>query len=252
MLRFVDCFGPASNPSAVLLSPLSGAVSAVRLAAMVLMLALAPVVSAQEGAAESETAKPGAHSLVANTTERVMAVVTAAEDYADEDPERYYGEIQAILDPLIDYRGFARNVMGPYASSKRYRSLDEAGREELRSQLDTFTDAMQQSLIRTYSKGLLAFGEARIELAMEEPEAQSEKRASVKQLIYAENPQPYVVLYQMGRNKSGDWKLRNVIIESVNLGEIYRDQFLSSARDFDGDLNAVIANWTTVTVDVES
>jgi phospholipid transport system substrate-binding protein len=74
----------------------------------------------------------------------------------------------------------------------------------------------------------------------------------VTQLIYAENPQPYVVMYQMGRDRDDAWKLRNVIIESVNLGEIYRDQFLSSARDFDGDLDAVIANWTTVTVDVES
>ena len=43
-----------------------------------------------------------------------------------------------------------------------------------------------------------------------------------------------------------------MIIESVNLGEIYRDQFLSSAREYDGDLDQVIANWTTVTVDVDS
>ncbi|MFK7977604.1 MAG: phospholipid-binding protein MlaC [Halioglobus sp.] len=212
-----------------------------------LVLLASTAVSAESGAASS-----GPHALVADTTERVMRVVTAAEEYANEDPERYYGEIQGILDPLIDYRGFARNVMGPYASSKRYRSLDEAGREQLKSQLNTFTLAMQQSLIRTYSKGLLAFGQARIELAMEESEEASAKRASVKQLIYAENPQPYVVLYQMGRNKADAWKLRNVIIESVNLGEIYRDQFLASARDFDGDLDKVISNWTTVTVDVES
>ena len=46
--------------------------------------------------------------------------------------------------------------------------------------------------------------------------------------------------------------LRNVIIESVNLGEIYRDQFQDSAREEDGDIDKVIANWTTVTVDVES
>lgn len=224
-----------------------------RITALLSMLAFAVSmnVAAQPDAA-LDTTKPGARSLVADTTERVMAVVTAAEEYAEEDPERYYGEIQTILDPLIDYRGFARNVMGPYASSKRYRSLDEAGREQLRAQLDTFTEAMQQSLIRTYSKGLLAFGKARIELGMDEPEAPSDDRASVKQLIYAESPQPYVVLYQMGRDKAGDWKLRNVIIESVNLGEIYRDQFLASARDFDGDLNEVISNWTVVTVDVES
>lgn len=216
--------------------------------AIVLMslLIAAPLRAAAPAEADS------AHALVSATTGKVQAVITEAETYVDDDPERYYTQIQSILDPLIDYRGFARNVMGPYASSQRYRSLDEAGQAKLRAQLDTFTEAMQQSLIRTYGKGLLAFGKARIEVDREEADAADGRRASVTQLIYAENPQPYVVMYQMGRDRDDAWKLRNVIIESVNLGEIYRDQFLSSARDFDGDLDAVIANWTTVTVDVES
>ena len=53
----------------------------------------------------------------------------------------------------------------------------------------------------------------------------------------------------MGKGKSGEWKLRNVIIESVNLGEIYSNQFQSSARKYEGDLDSVIENWTTVEVD---
>jgi phospholipid transport system substrate-binding protein len=55
----------------------------------------------------------------------------------------------------------------------------------------------------------------------------------------------------MGRNKAGDWKLRNIIIESVNLGEIYRSQFEASARKYEGDLDSVIDNWTTVEVETE-
>jgi phospholipid transport system substrate-binding protein len=192
-----------------------------------------------------------AYELVENTTILVMDVVGSAEDYVDEDPERYYKQVESILDPLIDYRGFARKVMGPYASSKRYRSLDDAGKQQLREQLDQFTEVMRLSLVRTYSKGLLAFGDARIEV--EEPDSsQDPARTSVRQLIYVDNPEPYVVMYQMGLEKTGDWKLRNVIIENVNLGEIYRDQFLASARQFDGDLEEVIENWSTVTVEVES
>ena len=70
--------------------------------------------------------------------------------------------------------------------------------------------------------------------------------------VDSETDEPYVVLYQMGRNRDGAWKLRNVIIESVNLGEIYRDQFQAAAREEEGNLDNVIANWTAVTVDVES
>ena len=192
------------------------------------------------------------YDLVESTTVQVMEVVTAAEEYVEDEPERYYDQVQGLLDPLIDYRGFARQVMGPYASSKRYRSLDEAGRKELREQLDRFTQVMRLSLVRTYSKGLLAFGTARIEVEPPEADQSATSRVSVKQLIYTDGEEPYVVLYQMGQGKSGEWMLRNVIIESVNLGEIYRDQFLASARKQDGDLDVVIDTWTTVTVDVES
>ena len=192
-----------------------------------------------------------AYQLVDDTTAEVMKVVQAADDYVDDDPERYYRQVEQILDPLIDYRGFARSVMGDYASSRRYRSLDEAGREKLREQLDRFTGAMRSSLVRTYSKGLLAFGGSRIELAERDEEDPAARRVSVKQLIYADRSAPYEMLYMMGLAKSDEWKLRNVIIESVNLGEIYRDQFLASAREHDGDLDAVIASWTVVTVDVE-
>jgi phospholipid transport system substrate-binding protein len=201
---------------------------------------------AQPGA---EATAPTAHGVVDDATRRVMAVVEEAQAYAEEDPERYYRQVQEILDPVIDFRGFARGVMGPYASSERYRSLDEAGRAQLRDQLDRFTEVMRLGLVRTYSKGLVAYAGARIELANPDPAEAGESFVSVQQLIFTGEAEPYEILYQMGRGKSGDWKLRNVIIESVNLGEIYRNQFEAAAREQNGDLDAVIDNWTTVEVE---
>jgi phospholipid transport system substrate-binding protein len=205
-----------------------------------LLLSMAVQVRAQE---------PSAHDVVRVATEEVMAVVREARDYADEDPERYYQSVMAVLDPVVDFRGFARGVMGPYATSERYRSLDEAGREQLRGQLDRFTDVMRDGLVRTYSKGLLAFGGSRIELSDPDDAANDERRATVRQLIYSEQTEPYVVMYQMGMDRSGTWKLRNMIIESVNLGEIYRNQFESAARRYAGDLDQVISNWTVEELD---
>ncbi len=196
----------------------------------------------------AQDANESAQGVVDDTTRRVMAAVVESRDYFDQDPERYYRQVQEILDPVIDFRGFARSVMGPYASSDRYRSLDEAGRARLRDQLDRFTEVMRLGLVRTYSKGLLAYGDARVELAPVADGDVSESRATVRQLVYDNQPEPYVLLYQMGRGKEGDWQLRNIIIEGVNLGEIYRNQFEASARQNDGDLDAVIASWTAVDV----
>lgn len=192
-----------------------------------------------------------AQQVVSQTTDQVMAVVSEAGTYADEDPERYYQQIQVILDPVVDFRGFARSVMGPYASSERYRSLDEAGRARLREQLDRFTEVMREGLVRTYSKGLLAYGSARIEV--EDPAADpGSDRIAVRQKVFGDQPEPYVLIYQMGRAKSGDWQLRNIIIEDVNLGEIYRSQFEAAARKYNGDLDQVIVNWTAETEEVKT
>ncbi len=196
----------------------------------------------------AEDPVPGAHEVVNATTQKVMAVVAGANSYVKEDPERYYAQVQEILDPVIDFRGFARSVMGPYASSERYRSLDEAGRERLRDQLDRFTEVMRVGLVRTYSKGLLAYGNSRIEVFAASNEDAAAGRAAVRQLVYNDQPEPYVLIYQMGQSGSGEWQLRNIIIEGVNLGEIYRNQFEASARKNDGDVDAVINSWTAVEV----
>jgi phospholipid transport system substrate-binding protein len=213
---------------------------------VLLGLLLAAMMALAENVAAADAS---AHQVVRDATQQVMDVVVEADAYADEDPERYYQEVQAILDPVIDYRGFARGVMGPYATSERYRSLDEAGRAQLRAQLDRFTEVMRLGLVRTYSKGLLAFGGSRIEVDDPAAEDKGKSKVSVRQLVYSDEAEPYVLFYQMGQDKGGNWKLRNVIIESVNLGEIYRNQFQAAAREHDGNLDTVIDTWTTVEVD---
>ena len=83
------------------------------------VLMLAQGVSAQPGEVGVEDDLT-AHDVVQTTTTNVMEVVDEAKDYAEQDPERYYQAIQEILDPVVDFRGFARGVMGPYATSERY------------------------------------------------------------------------------------------------------------------------------------
>ena len=192
-----------------------------------------------------------AYELVSSVTEQIMAIVDEAKVYVDEDPDRYYREIDEALSPVIDYRGFARSVMGPYASGDRYRSLDESGKTQLRGQLERFTKVIRNGLVSSYSKGLMAFSGSRIELTPPDPKDAESSYVSVQQLIYSDNIQPYVLLYQMALNKkSQQWELLNLIIDSVNLGEIYKSQFQAAARKTEGDLDTVIDNWTTG--DVES
>ncbi|MDP4789689.1 MAG: ABC transporter substrate-binding protein [Haliea sp.] len=206
------------------------------------------VVTVNVQAAES-AASIGPHEVVRVATNQVMSAVTDAEGYMDSEPERFYDSLEDILDGVVDFRGFARGIMGPYASTERYRALDAAGRDQLREQLERFTEVMRKGLVRTYGKGLIAFGGSRIEVPdLSESEA-SGPRVAVRQLIYSNAAEPYVLVYHMGRDRDDSWKLRNLVIENVNLGEIYRNQFEAAARKHDGNLDSVIAEWATVGIE---
>lgn len=208
---------------------------------LLLCLPLAMVAEARDD--RDAQAAPSAREVLAHTTDRVLSVIEEAQGYIDQDPERYYAAVHEVLDPFVDFRGFARGVMGAYGTSERYRSLDKAGQAKLRDQLDRFTEVIRKGLVQTYSRGLLAFGGSRVEIDESASESDG-RRATLRQLIYSDEPEPYEVIYQMALDRSGSWLLRNLVVENVNLGQIYRSQFESAARRYDGDLDAVIDNWS--------
>lgn len=195
-------------------------------------------------AAETEQHPPshlGPAKVISEVTTQVMQVVAEADTYFDDDPDRYYREIDSALSELVDWRGFATAVMGDYYS--RGRSMDQAGRANLKRQRDDFAINLREGLIRSYAKGLLAFGGARMEVEGVEASPQSTRVASVTQLVYGEAERVYTIRYQMGQYKDGSWRLRNLIIETINLGEIYRNQFAALAVEADGDLDQVVSQW---------
>ena len=212
-----------------------------------IVLCLAVVQSGPVRAEQATAAQKGPAEVISDVTAQVMTVVAEADTYFDQDPDRYYQEIDAALAELVDWRGFATAVMGEYYS--RGRSMDQAGRANLKRQRDDFAATLREGLIRSYAKGLLAFGGARMEVEGVEASPQSARVASVTQLVYGEADRVYTIRYQMGQYKDGAWRLRNLIIETINLGEIYRNQFSALARDADDDLDSVIAQWNDALVE---
>ncbi len=172
-----------------------------------------------------------AYEAVFNTTERVMVVLKTADDSTDEGLALYIADLRGVMDDVVDYRGFSRAVMGNFASKRYYMSLSDEGRANLREQLEAFTEVMSTNLVETYAKGLIAFAQAEIEVVKPEDEVVGSIE-SVYQKIKRANDEPYLVEYKMRQAKDGSWQLVNVIIEDVNLGDIYRSQFDSSAKRF--------------------
>lgn len=202
----------------------------------------------EEGTAGNGNIETTAHSVVESTTVDLLTLIQDAKTYVDEDEARFNKELEALLAPFVDFRSFARAVMGKYASKSTMASLDDAQQAQLEQQITGFSEVFSKALIVTYGKGLLAFEGERIEVVAADEKANAKpNKAKVKQLIYGERAKPFEILYSMRKNADGEWKLRNMVIESINLGIVYRNQFYNAYDVYEGDMNRVIANWSVAT-----
>lgn len=216
---------------------------------MCLCAALALVVNTSHAMAEDGQ---GAYDVVKGTTDQVLKLVQDAKGYYGSDPERYYREIDGLLGGVSDFKGFARSVMGRHASKQALDSLDPAAQKKLQQQIERFTEVFRVGLVHTYAEGLLKFSGQRIEVKPPRGGDEGEGSVEVSQLIYGDAPQPYVVQYKMRKDKSGAWKLRNVTIEGINMGKVYRSQFDEAMQKYKGDIDQVIANWSVVPVNTSN
>lgn len=190
-------------------------------------------------------ALPEPYQLVQQTTEQVLAIIREGKGYYDKDPAKFNKQVETVLDKVVDFDAFARGVMGPYAGQQRYQALTtEQEKTAFRARIQQFSDQFKQGLIETYAKGLLKFNGQKIEtLPPRKGDDVASGKVDVLQNIYGGADKPYVVQYTMRKNREGVWKLQNVIIEGINLGQTYRSQFASAADQYRGDLDKVIANW---------
>jgi phospholipid transport system substrate-binding protein len=182
--------------------------------------------------------------LVQTATQDMINLIKATKKQTTQDPEKFKQDVTAILDPVIDFNGFARSVMGIHANERNIKNLkSEAEQKAARERIQRFTQLFRQAIMDTYANSLLKFNGQKIEtLPLGKGEDINKKIVGVQQKIFTGGDKPYQVQYTMRRVGNG-WKIFNVIIEGINLGQTYRTQFSEEADKYKGDLDKVIAHW---------
>lgn len=181
------------------------------------------------------TGKEGtAHSVVERVTDKLITVTREEKNLLESDPKAYYGKVKSVLEPVVDFDFIARNVMGPYWES--------ASAEQRRQFVETF----KNGLVETYAKGMANYADLKIKVLQPANGSEGERRVGVVQEITGPDGTNRVS-YTMAMNRQGEWKLINMVLNGVNLGKTFRNQFAQAAKQRDGNLDAVIANWSAET-----
>lgn len=178
------------------------------------------------------TAAPTAHGVVKSTTDELIGDLKANKAGYQQNPQSFYDTLERILGPVVDSAGISRSIMTVKYSR---RASDE--------QLKRFEDNFKRSLMQFYGNALLEYDNQSIRVLP--AKAEGADRASVGMEVRDSKGTVYPVSYTMVQ-LDGQWKLRNVIINGINVGKLFRDQFADSMQRNGNDLDRTIDGWAEV------
>ena len=172
------------------------------------------------------------HKFIDTRAQEMVAVIRNNQELFAKDPELFKDKINIIFEPMVDFRRVGASVMGKkyYLASSKEQRLK-------------FIESFRTSLLDTYSSTLAQWGDQKIMTIFPEL-SEFQKTEDVKQnLITSSNTYP--ITYKVRRDKNGNWLIINIIVNGVNLGLTFRNQFQALAKEHNENIDEVIKHWTS-------
>ena len=177
-------------------------------------------------------AAPSAHEVIQQTTDELLADLKANKEQYRQDPAAFYEALNDILGPVVDAEGISRSIM-----TVKY------SRNASPEQITRFQENFKRSLMQFYGNALLEYNNQQIRV-LPPSGKQDPQRTSVGMEVTGRQGEIYPVSYTMVNQ--GEWRVRNVIINGINIGKLFRDQFADAMQRNGGDLDKTIDGWAEV------
>ena len=172
---------------------------------------------------------PDPRQRVIANSERLFAINTKSE--SGHDNQAYVeGETQKTLSDIVDYSAIARGVYGKSNRDKLSVNQDQ------RFQLE-----FERSMVQLVAQALM--GMEISETVVHDAKLIRDTRAQVPVVVSTKDRQTFEFLFSLALT-DGDWRVRNIIVNGVNLGLTYRNQFSELMKEHSDDVDAVIAAWS--------
>ena len=170
--------------------------------------------------------------FIDENAKKMVRVLTEDSSLFETDRALYEDKIKEIFEPMIDFRRVAASVMG-----KKYYLL--ATKEERAEFVLIFRD----SLLDTYAETLAQWGDSTITTEFPKNKEELSKNVEVKQTLDT-GTSKYPISYKLRKSKDG-WKIVNIIINGVNLGLTFRNQFQALAVSHNENISDTLRNWVS-------
>lgn len=180
------------------------------------------------GSIAAESAATQSPQVIVESVAQELFGLVKTKNAGKTEDDVYFKQVEASLDGVVNFPFIAASVMGP--------AYKQATPEQRKAFQRVFKDGMVKSL----AKGVLGYADSKVTIAG--VNEVNPARTIVKQEVAVEGA-THKLDYTMRKEKSGEWKLINVVLNGVNLGQSFSGQFKASLKKYNGDIDKVIANW---------
>ena len=172
------------------------------------------------------------HQFVDSQAQEMVSIIRNNKDLYAKDPELFKDKINVVFEPMVDFRRVGASVMG----KKYYLAASSSQRLQ-------FIQSFKTSLLDTYSSTLAQWGDQKIITIF--PEVSEFKKTEDVQQNLITSSNIYPITYKVRKDKNGNWLIINIIVNGVNLGLTFRNQFQALAKEHNENIDEIIKHWTS-------
>jgi len=176
------------------------------------------------------------YNFIDSNAQKMVIVLKENKSLFLEDRQLYEQKIKEIFEPMIDFRRVAATVMG----KKYYLASSKEQRAE-------FVLIFKDSLLETYAETLAQWENQTITTIFPknmEIQTNNLKSIEVQQTLNTGSSK-YPISYKLRKNKDNSWSIVNIIVNGVNLGLTFRNQFQALAIKNNGNIESTLNGWVS-------
>ena len=177
-------------------------------------------------------AQSNPENFIDDRAQEMVNVIRSNQSLYNSNPEQFKAKINFIFEPMVDFRRVGASVMG----KKYYKA-------STKDQRLRFISAFKASLLDTYSSTLAQWGDQTIETHFSQ-KIVFVKTEDVNQSLVSSNS-IYPITYKVRNDGKGNWLIINIIVNGVNLGLTFRNQFQALALEHNENIDDIINHWTS-------
>ncbi len=164
-----------------------------------------------------------------------LTIIKTEGSKYDEKPDEFKEKLKNIWEPMVDVGLVSRLIL-----SKAHRTATE-------EQILLFQTRTKKLLLDTYITALLEFEDYELETSRKIKE--NKNKTLEVEINFFSASDSFKAKFTLYKNKQGELKIINIIIDGINLGLTFRNQFQDNLKNENYDLDKAIETWKPLYID---